>query len=143
VFGTAVTWQLSDPNVARLDGSGSAVQITGLAVGATSVIATAGDLMDSVVVTVGGTGAAVASVEISPAAETIAVGDSVGFQAVLRDSAGQVLTNRTVTWTVDPAKLSVLGSFGHYLIVRAVASGTTVIRATSEEREGTATVTIQ
>jgi hypothetical protein len=144
VFGTAVTWQQPDPGVARLDGSGSAIQLTGLAAGSTSVIATAGDLMDSIVVTVGGAaGAAVASVEVAPATATIAVGDSVGFQAVLRDSTGQVLGNRTVTWSVDASRLSVIGSFGHYLIVRATAAGATVITATSEGKTGTAAVAVQ
>jgi hypothetical protein len=145
VFGTAVTWQHSDPGVARLDGGGSAVQLTGLAAGYTSVVATAGDLMDSVVVTVGDAGAslAVASVEVAPATATIAVGDSVGFQAILRDSTGQVLSNRVVTWTVDTSRLDVLASFGHYLIVRATASGAVTIRATSEGKEGTGTVTVQ
>jgi hypothetical protein len=143
VFGTAVTWQVSDPGVARIDGSGSMVQLTGLEPGVTSVMAVSGDLRDSVLVTVGGTGAAVAAVQVSPATATIAVGDSVGFQAVLVDSAGRVLSNRAVTWTVDTSKLSVLGSFGQYLIIRAVATGTTVIRATSEGKEGTATVTVQ
>jgi hypothetical protein len=143
VFGTAVTWQQSAPGVARLDGNGSAIQLTGLAAGATSVMATSGDLMDSILVTVGGTGAAVASVEVAPATATIAVGDSVGFQAVLRDSAGQVLNNRTVTWSVDASRLSVMSSFGHYVIVRATAAGATVITATAEGKAGTAAVTVQ
>jgi hypothetical protein len=106
-------------------------------------VATSGDLTDSVLVKVGGTPAAVAAVQVAPATATIAVGDSVGFQAVLVDSAGRVLSNRPVTWTVDTSKLSVLGSFSQYLIVRAVATGTTVIRATSEGKEGTATVVVQ
>jgi hypothetical protein len=145
VFGAAVTWQHSDPDVALLEGSGSMVKLTGLAAGYTSVVATAGDLMDSVVVTVGTIGAPlpVASVEVSPATATIAVGDSVGFQAILRDSTGQVLSNRVVSWTVDTSRLDVLASFGHYLIVRATASGAATIRATSEGKEGTGTVTVQ
>jgi len=142
VFGTAVTWAQSDPDVARLDGGGSTAMLTGLAPGATTVVATAGDLADSVVVTVGAP-APVASVEVLPATATLAVGDSAGFQAVVRDSLGRTLTGRTITWTVDPARLSTLGSFGDWLVIRAIASGTTVIRASAEGKEGTATVTVQ
>jgi hypothetical protein len=80
---------------------------------------------------------------VLPATATIAVGDSVGFQAILRDSTGQVLSNRVVSWTVDTSRLDVLASFGHYLIVRATASGAATIRATSEGKEGTGTVTVQ
>jgi hypothetical protein len=144
VFGAAVTWQHSDPAVALLEGAGSVVKLTGIAAGVTSVIATAGDLMDSVVVTVGGTLAPVASVEVAPASATLAIGDSTGFAAVLRDSVGNVLTNRTVTWTVaDSGRVSVLGSFGHYVVLRAIGSGTTVLRAASEGKEGTAAITVQ
>jgi hypothetical protein len=144
VFGTAVTWQHSDPGVAQLEGGGSMIKLTGLALGVTSVIATAGDLMDSVIVTVGAADAAVASVEVTPSTATLLVGDSTGFHAVLRDSAGRVLSNRIVSWSVaDSGRVDILGSFGYYVIVRAVGAGTTTLRAASEGKEGRATLTVQ
>jgi hypothetical protein len=143
VFGTAVTWEHSDPDVARLDGGGSTVELAGLAVGTTLVVATAGDLADSVLVTVGDSDVPVASVAIAPSTATLAVGDSAGFQAVLKDAAGNVLTNRTVTWDLSGSTLTIMSNVGDYLIVRAVASGTTTLRATAEGKEGTATVTVQ
>lgn len=144
VFGSAVTWQHSGPGVALLEGGGEVVKLTGLAVGVTSVVATAGDLIDSIVVTVGGTNVPVASVEVAPASATLAVGDSTGFEAILRDSVGNVLRDRTVTWTVaDSGRVSLLGSFGHYVVLRAIGAGSTTLRARSEGKEGTATVTVQ
>ena len=143
VFGAPVTWANSNPAVARLDGSGPGVQLTGLAVGATSIVATSDDLMDSIVVTVGDAGAAVASVEVVPSTLTMAVGDSTALQAILRDAIGNVLTNRTVSWSLDSSVVNVLSSFTNYLVIRAVATGTTTIRAIAEGKEGTASVTVQ
>jgi hypothetical protein len=144
VFGSAVTWQHSNPAAALLAGGGEMVTLTGLAPGVTTVVAVSGDLMDSIVVTVGGPAVPVASVDVAPASATLSVGDSTGFQAILRDSLGNVLTNRTVAWSVaDSGRVSILGSYGHTLIVRAIGAGTTTVRATSEGKQGTATVTVQ
>lgn len=142
VFGAPVTWQQSDPAVAQLVGSGYAVQLTGLAVGVTSVVATSNELLDSLVVTVGEAGAPVASVEIVPASLTLAVGDSTGLNAVLRDAVGNVLTGRQVSWSLDSSVVNPLYIYNDLLIVRAVAPGSTVIRAIAEGKEGSATVTV-
>jgi len=143
VFGGAVTWANSNSTVARLDGSGSGVQLTGLAAGATSIVATSGDLMDSIVVTVGDPDVPVASIQVVPSSLTLAVGDSTGLQAILKDAVGNVLTGRTVAWSLDSGVVHVLDSFNNYLIIRAVATGTTTIRALAEGKEGTATVVVQ
>jgi len=144
VFGTAVTWRHADTSVARLESSGATARLFGRAAGATLVVASAGDLADSVLVTVGGAAAPVASVTVTPSGATLSVGDSAGFQAVLRDSAGRVLTGRAVTWTVaDSTRLGIFGSFADYVLVRALAAGTTTLRAAAEGRIGTATVIVQ
>jgi len=143
VFGAPVTWANSNATVARLDGSGSGVQLTGLAAGATSVVATSGDMMDSIVVTVGDADAPVASIEVVPSSLTMAVGDSTGLQAILKDAVGNVLTGRTIAWSLDSSVVNVLDSFTNYLIIRAVATGTTTIRALAEGKEGSATVVVQ
>ncbi len=62
LYGAPVTWAHGNAAVARLDGSGASVQLTGLAGGATAVVATSNELVDSVIVTVGEEGAPVASV---------------------------------------------------------------------------------
>jgi len=144
VFGTAVTWEHSNPGVAQLGGAGASATLTGLQPGLTTVTARAGDLADSVLIAVGQDNAPVASVDIVPAGAALAVGDSVGFQAILKDSLGNVLDNRTVSWSVDDSsKLSIMSTFGHYALVRALASGSTVLRATAGGKEDAVTVTIQ
>jgi Domain of unknown function (DUF4382) len=142
VYGAAVTWQNANPAVAQLDGSGAAVQLTGLAPGSALIVARSGDLVDSALVTVGDAGAAVATVQVTPDSLGLAVGDSVGFQATARDAIGNVLTGRAVAWSVDSSVVQVLSSFTDYLIVRAVAPGTTLIRASVEGKAGSAKVTV-
>jgi hypothetical protein len=142
VLGPPVTWSNSDPAVASLAGDGSVVQLTGVAPGATTVIATSGDLADTAVITVGEAGAPVASVEVVPASLTLSVGDSTGLEAVLRDAVGNLLNDRPVAWSVDSAVVNVIGQFGQFLLIRAVAPGTRVIRAFAEGKEGSATVTV-
>jgi hypothetical protein len=142
LLGLPVTWSNSHPDVASLSGSGWVVQLTGLAPGSTTVIATSDGLADTATITVGEPGAPVASVEVIPATLTLAVGDSAGLQAVLRDALGNALGDRPVAWTLDSGVVNVIGSFGQYLMIRAAGPGSQVIRARAEGKEGTATVTV-
>jgi hypothetical protein len=142
VIGAPVTWGSSNPAVARLDGSGATVQLTGLAVGSTSIEAWSNDLFDSVVVSVGDANAPVASVNVVPESLSLAVGDSVGLQAFPRDANGNYLTGRAISWSVDSSVVGVLGSFTNYLIIRAVAAGTTTVTATAEGKSGSARVVV-
>lgn len=142
VIGAPVTWAASNPAVARLDGSGASVQLTGLAAGSTSIEAWSNDLYDSVVVTVGDNSAPVASVQVVPDSLLLAVGDSVGLQAFARDAIGNLLTGRTIAWSFDSTLVHQLDSFGNYLIVRAASAGTGLVTATVEGKQGSARVTV-
>lgn len=142
VYGAPVTWTNDNPGVARLQGSGASVTLTGLAVGSIVVVATSNELADSMVVTVGDPGAPVATVRVVPDSLTLAVGDSTGLQAIVRDAVGNVLSDRLVTWSVDSSVVNVLGVFDQYLIIRATATGTTTVRAVAEGKEGSARVMV-
>ncbi|HEU5186841.1 MAG TPA: Ig-like domain-containing protein, partial [Gemmatimonadaceae bacterium] len=83
--------------------------------------------------------APVASVQVSPTTANVEVGQTVQLNATLRDSVGNTLTGRTITWaSTNPAVASV-SSTG---LVTGVAAGTTTVSATSENQSGTATVTV-
>jgi len=93
----------------------------------------------------GGVGSGpVASVTLQPTAQTVSVGDSVPVLAILKNAQDQVLTGRTVTWTIsDSSKVSVFGSYGPWAVLRAHASGTVTVTATSEGVSGSGTVTVR
>jgi hypothetical protein len=140
VSGAPVVWSNPDPTVARLDGSGASVQLTGVSPGAVPLEAWSNDMFDSVVVTVTGVNAPVATVQVVPESLFIAVGDSVALQAIARDSFGSVLNGRPIAWSVDSSVVHVLDSFTNYILVRGIAAGTSTVTATVEGKQGHSTV---
>jgi uncharacterized protein YjdB len=132
--GRVVTWASTDPALAAVNGSGL---VSGLAAGSATITATSEGQSAAATVTV--SNVPVASVVISPATATLLLGASLQLSATLKDSAGTVLTGRTVTWASStPGVASVSGSG----LVLGLGTGTAGITATSEGRSGTAALTI-
>ncbi|MDQ3517381.1 MAG: Ig-like domain-containing protein [Gemmatimonadota bacterium] len=81
----------------------------------------------------------VARVDVGPATPVIAIGGTAQLSAVTRDSDGDVLNGRSVTWTSLNSAVATVSQAG---LVTGVTAGTAVIRATSEGRTGEVTVTV-
>lgn len=149
VITSAVTWTSSDTTVAMITPTtGQSVLVRGVGEGLALVSAVNGSRAAAVQVSVGDSvpppSNPVASVELSPASQTVMVGDSAWVQAILRDSAGVVLSNRVVTWTVSKQNVLRLdGQFGHYLLFTALAPDTVIVTGTSEGKSGTAVVMVK
>jgi uncharacterized protein YjdB len=100
-----VTWSSSDSSRVTIDSRGEAFA---RAVGAVVVGASAGGKSDSVPASIV---VAAATVTITPDSSTIEYLGQVQLSAVIRDSTGNVLTDRPVTWASDPGgPVSVLGT---------------------------------
>src|SRR5206468_1807014 len=83
--------------------------------------------------------APVASVAVAPATASVPVGQTVQFSATPRDSIGNALIARVVTWVSSaPVVVTVDGSG----VVTGVAAGTGTITATSEGKDGAAALTV-
>jgi alpha-tubulin suppressor-like RCC1 family protein len=82
--------------------------------------------------------APVATVAVTPAAPSIAVGASVQLATTLKDVAGTLLTGRVVTWTSSNAAITTVSSKG---LLTATGLGVDTITATSEGMSGTAVAT--
>src|SRR2546423_614079 len=81
----------------------------------------------------------VASVTVTPSGDTVAVRDSAGFFATLRDAQGNVISDSHVKWSVaDPTVARVEGEFGQSVILRALRSGSTLVTARSHGKRGSA-----
>ena len=132
--GRVVTWASSAPGVASVSASGL---VTGVAAGAATLTAASEGKNGTATVTV--TIAPVASVTLSPASPSIRVGGTVQLTATTKDSAGNVLTGRVVTWASSAPAVGTVSASG---LVSGMAAGTTTITATSEGKSGTATVTV-
>lgn len=143
VAGAAVTWSNSAEAVARLDGSGSSVTLTGLAAGSTRIIAASNDVADTLFVTVVQSSGAVATVDLMPDTSTIAVGDTTALLVVARDDLGNALSGRSVTWSVDPALLHEESHTDAFIVIRGLAAGTAYVKATIDGIADSTRVTVR
>jgi uncharacterized protein YjdB len=96
-----------------------------------------GGIADTAVVTV--TLTPVAVVTVSPASASAQVGQTIQLSAATKDSAGNALSARTVTWATSNASVATVSSGG---LVTGVAAGAASISATSEGQSGTSAITI-
>ena len=94
----------------------------------------------------GGGAAAVASVTITPGSANLLVDvvDTAGLgsatlTATPKDAAGNTLSGRAIAWSSSDTTVAKVSATG---VVRAVAAGTSTIKATSENQSGQISVTV-
>jgi hypothetical protein len=83
--------------------------------------------------------AAVASVVVAPGSATLSVGGSASLLATPEDNGGNQLKDRSVTWSSDNTSVATVTAAG---VVSAVAPGSALITATSENATGGSTITV-
>lgn len=135
VTGVSVVWMTNNVTVASVSQTG---RVTGLVPGTAVITAVIDGISATASVTV--KLVPVATVTIVPATATVAAGKTVTLTARVTDSAGNILSGRTVSWSSADARLATVDQFG---VVKGVRPGSTVITATVEGKLGTATVTVQ
>ncbi len=129
----AVAWTSSSPTVASVDGSGL---LTASAGGAATI--TASSEGQSAAISAIVTRVPVGSVTVTGGTGTVEVGGITQLQAATRDSAGNLLANRVVTWSSSNSGIATVSSG----LVAGVAVGSAIITATSEGRQGIASMTV-
>lgn len=132
--GRAVVWSSGNTAVATVNAQGV---VTGVSPGAATITATSEGRSGQAAVTV--TVPAVQTVTVNPSRDTIAVGTTRNLAVVLRDVNNTVLTGRTVSWVSSNAAVATVSSTG---AVNAISPGTATITATSEGRNGSATIVV-
>src|SRR6266567_867811 len=132
--GRVVTWASSAPGIATISASGL---VTGVAAGSATLTATSEGKNGTATVAV--TVVPVSTVAVSPASSSLPVGQTVQLSATTKDSAGNVLTGRVVTWASSAPAVATVSASG---LVTGVAAGSVTVTATSEGKNGTATVTV-
>jgi len=128
-----VTWSSSDDAVATVDQAGL---VTGVAEGTVTITATSGGVDGTAAVTVNDP---VTTVEVTPAASTINVAETVQLTAVAKGAAGNVISGGTVTWASSSNTVATVDQSG---LVTAAGEGTATITATVDGVDGTAQVTV-
>jgi uncharacterized protein YjdB len=131
--GRPVTWTSSDTTTAKVSTGGL---VTAIDPGTVTITATSGTKTGTATLTVFGL---VASVTITPDTGTVRVGHTLHLVATTEDSTGATITGRKVTWmSSDTTKAKVSGTG----VVSGVAVGAVTITATSEKKDGTASITV-
>lgn len=132
--GRTITWSSSAPAVATVSASG---MVRAMSVGSATITATSEGQNGSSAVSVAVV--PVASVTVTPATSLSRIGTGAQLTATTKDSAGNVLTGRVVTWTSDAPGIATVSANGY---VTAVAAGSATITASSEGKSSTATITV-
>ena len=133
VAGAEFSWESSDVAVATVDAGGL---VTAVAEGVATITASAGEVSGSAVVTVM---RSVASVEVSPSAQTIGLGSTLQLTAEAFDENGDAVAGAEFSWESSDAAIATVDATG---LVTGVAVGAATITATAGSAQGTAEVTV-
>ncbi len=132
--GRVVSWLSGAPAVATIDQTGRA---TAIGTGSAIIIATSEGQQATGTLTV--TAATVSSVRVTPANNTLQVGQTQQLSAVVSDGSGNPLPGKVPTWASSATTVATVSSSG---LVTAVGAGTATITATSDGVDGTASVLV-
>ena len=86
-----------------------------------------------------GAGVVVQTVVVSPAADTLAIGERVQLGATAYSSSGGIIPNKTFTWSSSNDAIASVSNSGQ---VTAHTNGAVVIAANTENVVGTATIVV-
>ncbi|HTT28254.1 MAG TPA: Ig-like domain-containing protein [Solirubrobacteraceae bacterium] len=135
--GRPVIWRSTDSTTASVNGSGL---VQGVRAGTATVIATIDGFSGAASVTVTATTTSrTASVVVTPATASVAVGSVAQLTATPKDSAGNPVPGRPVTWRSSDSTIATVSGTG---LVQGVRAGTVTITATIDAHSGTAGVTV-
>ena len=133
--GQTVSWSSDNAPIASVDGAGL---ITARALGTAHITASSGGKNAQATITV--SQLPVQSITISPTAPSVFVTQTAQLTAVIKDSAGNVLSGRVVRWTAaNPAVATIDSASG---IMTGISPGATLIRAVSQGIADSVTATV-
>jgi uncharacterized protein YjdB len=135
--GRVITWSSSNTGISTVSASGL---VTAIGAGSATITALSETKTGTAAITVSAPAPVpVASVSVSPATASLQVGGTVQLSAVTRDANNNVLTGRVISWSSSNTGVATVSSSG---LVMAVATGPAQITAMSENRSGSATLTV-
>ena len=132
-----VSWHSNDAAIATVSGNTGDATLTGVAVGSTTVTASAGNQTATITVTV--SNIPVSSVTVS-GPTTVAQAGTAQLTATAKDDQGNVLPNRTTTWSSSNPSIASVSSSG--LVTGNVVGGPVTITATIELHDGSAPISV-
>lgn len=135
VLGRPVAWTSSNEAIAIVTSNGV---VGGIAAGSVTITATVDGRAGTAAIAIAPQ--PVASVSVTPAADTTLEGRRVSFRATPFDAQNLPLANRMIAWTSDNPVVAVVSSTGEVL---ALAVGSARIKATVEGKFAEGTIVVQ
>lgn len=132
-----VSWSTSDASVATISEGGL---LTAAGPGTASIIASVDGQIATAPVVV--SLIPTVSVVLTPASAALQVGQTTAFTASPRDSAGNTLSSRVVSWQVSDPTVVSLSSSGAVAVATALAAGSATVTATVEGQSASAPITV-
>lgn len=129
-----VAWSTNSSAIAAVTQSGV---ISAIAAGVVVVTASSEGKSGSVSIAI--SPPPVATVEIAPASDTLIVGAHLRLNATARDSKGNALSGRAISWTSSVTSVATIDSSG---LVTAIGAGSSSIAATSEGKSASIAVIV-
>jgi hypothetical protein len=133
ITGQVITWTSADTEIASVQNG----VVTALRPGTVNIVATTGGVSGTSVITV--QAVPVRTVAVSPSVDSLLTPQVRQLTATARDSAGNVLTGRAVTWQSSDTLVAHVSAGG---LVTARAAGTVTISAAVEGVVGTTSVRV-
>jgi hypothetical protein len=134
IIGIRMAWSSSNPAVARIDSTGT---VSAIAPGLAAIRATAAGVEGAAALEV--LPVPVAEVRILNSPPSMIAGESVQLTAVARDSRGNELRDRAMTWSVSPATHATVSAQG---LLTGVSPGIVIVAVAAEGVTASTTVTI-
>jgi hypothetical protein len=134
IEGLVPRWRSSSPAVLTVDEAGV---LTAVARGTAVITATVDGVAGSTSVRVEDLPAA--SIQLTPGTSTLARLDTLRVRARVLDQLGREIVGRPIGWSSSEPGVASIDAAG---LVRALSVGSTTIRATIDDREATATITV-
>ena len=131
--GATVSWSSSDATVAEVDASGL---VTATGAGTAAITATSGSASGNATVTVA---QQVSEVAVSPAADTLFVGDTLRLTAEATDANGHAVAGVAFTWESGDTSVATVDGSG---LVTGVGAGEVEIAATTAGFAGAAQLAV-
>ena len=132
--GQTVAWSSSAPSVASVSASGL---VTAATLGTTVVTAASGNKVGVATITV--IPPPIASITVSPAIDTILIGESLQLVPTMRDASNNIVTGRTINWTSSATTIATVSSSG---LVSGIGDGNVIVTASVDSRIATSTIRV-
>jgi uncharacterized protein YjdB len=138
-----LTWSTSNVSVAGGFGDNASATVQGYAPGSATIRASVDGVTADVQVTVTPAPVSpIASITLSPVSAIVPLGGTAPMVATLRDAQGNIITDRTVTWS--SSNLLIVNGLisGNLVELQGLAVGIAVVQATAEGITASANVAV-